>query len=108
MDIQKTMEFILEQQAAMTARQAEHEARMAAHEVRMAEHDKRMVKIDKRIDATTKLIQTGMRMLVQTDEKLKALAEAQLRAEARMGEIDARLDRLIKALSRGTNGHKKN
>ena len=101
MDIQKTMEFIVEQQAAMTARQVEHEARMAGH-------DKRMVKIDRRIDATTKLIQTGMRILVQTDEKLKALAESQLRAEARTGEIDARLDRLIKALSRGTNGHKKN
>jgi len=101
MDIQKTMEFILEQQAAMTARQAERGERMA-------EHDKHMLKIDKRIDATTKLIQTGMRMLVKTDERLKALADAQLRAEQRSAEIDARLDRLIQALSRGSNGHKKN
>jgi cell pole-organizing protein PopZ len=126
MNVQKTMEFILEQQAAMIARQAEHEARLAGHGKQMAEHDKRMAKIDKRIDAITKLIQTGMRILAKTDEKLNALVDAQMRAEARMekfearmekfevkyeqrpAETDARLDRLIKALARGTNGHSKN
>jgi len=121
MDARKTMEFILEQQAVMTARQAEF--------------DERLLKLNKRIDAMGKLVQTGMKILVTTDEKLNALVDAQMRAEARMAkhdermakhdermakhdermakyeertaEMDARLDRLIKALSRGTNGRNK-
>jgi chromosome segregation ATPase len=107
MGARKTMEFILEQQAVMTARQAEF--------------DERLLKLNKRMDAMGKLVQTGMKILVKTDEKLNALVDAQMRAEARMAkhdermakyeertaEMDARLDRLIKALSRGTNGRNK-
>ena len=98
MDVQKTMNFILEQQAGIVALQA---------------------KTDRKIDAIAKLARFGMKMLVKmeeaqgkiqevqkegdyklntlidaqqrTDEKLKALIEAQKRTDERLARTDERL-----------------
>lgn len=59
-----------------------------------------MDKIERRLDATTKLIQAGMKMLVKTQQEnretaraVNALIEAQMRTESK-------LERLIESLSR--------
>jgi hypothetical protein len=70
----------------------------------------RMDKMERRLDATLKIVQTGMKMLVkmqedtrefktETRQAINALIAAQQRS-------DARLDRFIASLGRGgTNGH---
>ncbi len=93
MDVQKTMEFILEQQAhivaTQAAMQAEHAVRMAEHAVQMAEHAARMAEIetvalktDKRLDGLSKIVKFGMKVVLkqaesqkQTDERLNALIQ---------------------------------
>ena len=85
MDVERTIEFILQMQAKS--------------EARMAKMDERMDKFDKRLAATLKLVQTGMKILVKIDQKLLALTEAQLKT-------DRKLDRLIDSWAkRRTNGH---
>src|SRR5262249_31591537 len=69
-DIERTIEFILETQAKA--------------EVRVDAMEKR---IDRRMDAITKLLQQGMRMLVKTDTKLAAIADAQRRTDIRLAEL---------------------
>ena len=51
MDVERTIEFILQMQAKA--------------EARMAKVDDRMDKFDKRLEATRKLVETGMKMLVR-------------------------------------------
>jgi hypothetical protein len=114
MGVEKTMQFILEQQAQLTAHQVDAGARLA--------------RIDKRLDAMAKLVNAGVRLLVKHDEwlarhekaierheklivesrrefdlRLKALTEVQERT-------DRKLDRLIEALhgrrSNGRSGRK--
>ena len=106
MNVERTMEFILEQQAATASWQA---------------------KTDRRLDAIGKLLKTGMRMLVQTDEKLKevAVSHRQLAATVhqlgetvqQLGETvqqlaiaqkgtDRTLSRVIESMRRGSNGNK--
>jgi len=86
MNVERTIEFILEAQAKA--------------EVRMAAHERRMGALDRRMDGVTKLIQQGMRLLVsfqkETDRKINALVDAQQVTEKK-------LQALINRQSR--NGH---
>ena len=93
MDIQKTMAFILEQQAKMAV-----EAQ----------------RTDRRVDSIAKLVHLGMKTLVETDlklnalidaqirtdEKMKALIEAQKRTDGKLARTDAKFERLMAALLR--------
>jgi hypothetical protein len=72
-DVERTIEFILQSQAKA-------EARMGA--------------TDRRVAAIAKLLQQGARMLVQTDTKLKELAAAQKLTNA---ELKAELKELAAA-----------
>jgi len=108
-DVEHTIEFILDVQA----KQSGH-----------------MEAIDQRMDGITKLIQQGMRLLLdnktETDRKINALIDGQLRTEAnveRLSEaqtrIDAKFEQLAEAhkateqalkafidsLRQGNNGH---
>ena len=74
MDVERTIEFILESQARAEARMEKSDARMEKSNARAAAMEKRL---DRRMDAIAKLLQQGMRMLAQTDIKLKELAQAQ-------------------------------
>jgi len=93
----------------------------------MAKMDERMDKFDKRLEATLKLVQTGMKMLVKinhnvialteaqrkTDQKLLALTEAQRKTEQNVlalteaqRKTDRKFDRLMDSLTkRRTKGH---
>ena len=72
MDVERTIEYILQMQAQS--------------EVRIAKADERMDKFDKRLDATRKLVETGMRMLVKNE---KAQGELTLNLEALTGRVDS-------------------
>jgi hypothetical protein len=80
MDVQKTMEFIVQQQAKAEVKAERAEA-----------------KAERQMTAIRKLIQTGMRMIVKNEESIKELAAAQRVTETK-------LQGLIDALRRGGNG----
>jgi DNA-binding Xre family transcriptional regulator len=92
MDVEKTMEFILQQQAKAEAN------------------------AERQMTAIRKLIQTGMRMIVKNEESIKELAAAQKVTEAKLQDLAAaqkvteiKLKGLIDAWRRGGNGrHAKN
>jgi hypothetical protein len=101
MDVQRTMEFILEQQAAMAARQEAMDRRQEAQQ--------------KKIDAILKLIQAGMKwvakheqtlakheeFIAENSRQIKGLLEAQK-------ATDKKLDRLLEArMRRPSNGRSK-
>jgi hypothetical protein len=89
MNVEKTMEFILQQQAKA-------EVEMAAMRQHQADTE---AKADRQMAAIRKLIQTGMRMIVKNEELIKELAQAQK-------VTDAKLQGLIDALRRGANGNR--
>jgi hypothetical protein len=96
MNVERTMEFILRMQAKSEARAERADARAD--------------KFDKRLEATRKLVDTGMKLLVKIeknqaeskkdfDHRLNALLEAQKKT-------DQKLDRLIDFWGkRRSNGH---
>lgn len=71
-----------------------------------------MDKFERRLDATLKIVQTGMKLLVKVQQEnrefreetrraINALVEAQMRSEVKV-------DRLVAALLRsGSNGHRR-
>jgi hypothetical protein len=93
MDVERTIEFILQTQAKAEAR---------------------MDKFDTRLEATRKLVQTGMKMLVKINQQqlvvsgqLAALAgEVRVLTEAQR-KTDRKFDRMIDSWTkRRSNGHR--
>ncbi|HTA71325.1 MAG TPA: hypothetical protein VK776_23725 [Bryobacteraceae bacterium] len=99
MDVERTIEFILQQQAKSEARHAQAEAKQAQAEA----------KAERQMAAIRKLIQTGMRMIVKNEELVK-VTQAELRELAAVQKVtETKLQGLIDALRRGRNGsHRKN
>ncbi|MBM3812809.1 MAG: hypothetical protein FJW20_14375 [Acidimicrobiia bacterium] len=99
MDVQRTMEFILEQQARTAAHlegvAAEQKA-LATEQKGLATEQKKLAsqqaKTEKRVDSLAKIVQTGMKMMLarekRVDERIQALVDSQLR-------LDQRMDRFI-------------
>lgn len=117
MDVERTIEFILQQQARF---EAKAEARAEQYETRQAQAE---AKAERQMTAIRKLIQTGMRMIVKNEELVKAtqaelrelagaqkeLAAAQKEVAAAQKVTETKLQGLIEALRRGRNGsHRKN
>lgn len=77
MNVERTIEFILDAQAKA--------------EVRMAIHERRMAALDRRMDGVTKLLQQGMRLLAsskkETDQKINALIDSQLRTDVVLKQL---------------------
>jgi hypothetical protein len=99
MDVERTIEFILQMQAKS--------------EARITKAEERMDKFDKRLEATRKLVEFGMKLLVKIDQKHLALSE-QVRSNAEQikalteaqRKTDRKFDRLIDSWTkRRTNGH---
>jgi hypothetical protein len=95
MDIEKTMEFILQSQA----RSEENHARFERDHARAMQ---RMDKFDKQIKATENLVRAGTKLVVKYraeqkesdrtfNAKLNALVDSQMRAEERMNRYDERM-----------------
>lgn len=112
MDIEKTMEFILQSQA----RSEQNHARFEQEHARAM---KRMDRTDKQIEGIKKLITTGMKLIVRLEKrddeiqlKIDALVDSQMRAEERMKtheewlrKHDARFERFMEMM-RGRNGNR--
>ena len=98
MDIERTMEFIVEQQAATAAQ-------ITRLGDRLDKVVQRQDKTDRQIKGILTLIRAGMKALVEqgnsTDERINALIDAQERSEKK-------LDRLIQILQgKGRNGRQR-
>ncbi len=100
MDVERTREFLLAQQARADARQERADARLE--------------RIDRRVEAIAKLVQQGMKILARSSEEqrelraeVRLIAQAQKKADARMDRLESTVDRFITALreQRG-NGRK--
>ena len=110
MDVERTIEFILQQQAKAEARAAQMEARAeeraAQYEARAAKAE---AKAERQMSAIRKLIQTGMKLIVKNEEMIKA-TQAELRELAAAQKVtEIKLQGFIASMRRGRNGnHRKN
>ena|SRR2546426_9620046 len=84
MDIERTMEFILNQQARFEANQAKFVANQAKFEANFAKADQRFLKAEKRLDRVERVVAQ------------LASASLRFRNEIRRSQIEA--DRQLKAL----------
>lgn len=94
MDVERTMEFILESQARAEVRMDRAEARM----------DKSEARFEKRINAITKLIQTGMKMLVKLEENQADLQKSLKELAASQKVTDRKLTAFLDSMKKGGNG----
>jgi peptidoglycan hydrolase CwlO-like protein len=93
MNIERKMDFIVENLAALTVSQQ---------------------KTDRQMRGLQTLVKTGMRMLIdlqraqkRTDERMAELAESQKELAAQQKRTDEKFERWLNSLNQGTNGHKK-
>ena len=74
-----------------------------------------MDRVEKRLDATLKIVQTGMKMLVkmekensefrkETREAIHALIESQMRTDATLKALGIKIDRFVDGFRNGGNG----
>jgi len=120
MDIEKTIEFLLSQQAQAEARQARMEKALAqlAEEQRTTQQAQqkteravqRLERLMRRAIAPgVQAIPAGRRqrekMRSEFDEKMTQLAAAQLITEEKLQVVSDKLDRLIDALRGTSDGH---
>ena len=97
-DIERTIQFILESQAKAEIRMDRWEARMERSDARMERSDARIERsdarvaalekrLDRRMDAITRLLQQGMRILVKNQSEIAELRKAQRRTDTKLAEL---------------------
>ncbi|MBZ5725808.1 MAG: hypothetical protein LAP87_12515 [Acidobacteriia bacterium] len=112
MDVERTIEFILQSQAKAEARAAAMDARTAATDARIAASEARF---NKRMDGINKLIKHGMRMIetsrAEWDRKFNALVDAQMRTEEQLRQLaaaqkvtDKKFQAFLDSMRKGRNG----
>jgi septal ring factor EnvC (AmiA/AmiB activator) len=109
MDQERTMQFILDNLAAVTASQQQFAVQTAA----------RAARTDRQIKGMQTLMLTGMKMIVklqkgqrELQKEMKELAAAQKRAGEALADLavsqkrsDQKFDRWLDSLKGGSNGH---
>ena len=107
MDVERTIEYIVQMQARAEERMAKADQRAAKADERAAKADQRMDKFDKRLEATRKIIQVGMKLMAKHDGEMREI-RALIKATAQQQRKTERtLDRFIASLTnRRSNGHK--
>ncbi len=115
MDIERTIQFILESQAKAEIRMDRWEARMERSDARIERSDARVAalekRLDRRMDAITRLLQQGMRILVKNQSEIAELRKAQRRTDTKLAELaeaqtetQRTLRAFIASLRNGRNG----
>ena len=100
MDVAKTIEFILDQQAKTEALRQQNEERWQRNEERWKRAEVRMDRFDKSLDGLRKLVVTGMKMLNRSTAERRAM-EADIRdLVAAQKRTDHKFERLVELLSR--------
>ena len=97
MDVEKTIQAILESQL-----RAEKRADRA--DERMDRAEKRADRFDKQLNATKNLVQKGMQIILKNNAefrfKINALIDSQNRTEAALRKTDEKFNRWLETLSR--------
>lgn len=111
MDVEKTIEFILAQEARAEGQMAAIRAQQAKAEGQMAAIRAQQVKAESQMAAIRKLIQAGMRMIVKQNDSIKEVRESlkevkeDLRELAKAQKVtEIKLQTFIDSLRRGGNG----
>ena len=115
-DVERTIEAILEAQSKTEARAAKHEARMEAMELRIQEArargDSRLElvenRLNRRIDGTNKLIQQGMRILVKIGQNVSRVQKNVDDLAAAQKETQRTLRTFIASIQNGRHGKGRN
>jgi len=90
MDVERTMQFILESQARTSAKLEEVADRQNRAE-------KRMDRFDKSLDGIRKLIRTGMKLMVQ-------IQQAERENKVAIKQLSQRIDAFVASMEKGRNG----
>jgi hypothetical protein len=112
MDVEKTIEFLLNEQAKTEALRLENEALRRENEARWKANDERWARTEKRINA---IIKTGMKALLRHDERINILIATQDRTVQELGasikevaeaqkRTEAALERFLNKRPNGSNG----
>jgi hypothetical protein len=112
MDVEKTIQFLREQQARFDARQAEYEVRQAEYEVRQAEYEVRQAEYEIRGAKYEKRHAAFVEGMIQINDVVLRLATAQERSNAivttlaeRLVELEQNVDALVSAIERHIASH---
>lgn len=112
MDVERTIEFILEQQARIAVWRAEAEERAARHETEIARLDTELRRVDLRLRRAIHLAVQEARNErrrrreadARFDLKMDQLASAHLLTEEKLDKLSDKIDRLVDQSLRGGNG----
>jgi archaellum component FlaC len=108
MDVERTMQFILDSQARAEVRMDRWEERANRADGRMDRMEERAnlmeERFNRRLNGITKIIQTGMKMLVRLEKAQAELAEAQRELAASQKVTDRQLQAFLDSLRKGKNG----
>jgi hypothetical protein len=111
MDMERTMQFIVETLADVAVKQQEAAVRAQRAEQRMDRAEQRMDKIDRNMKGIQTLVKIGMKMMIdlqkgqkRTDQKMAELAEANRETKR---EFKAWLESMRTNGHKGSNGHGK-
>jgi hypothetical protein len=107
-NIERTIEFILQSQAKAEARADRHEARIAKQEARIAKEElraqERERKLDRRMDAIAKLIQQGTKAISRTQIHLDEISQAHKELAQAQAATERTLKAFIASSRNGKNG----
>jgi len=120
MDVERTIEFILEQQAHAAAIRAQHEADMARHQSDIARHEGEIARLDAQLRQVDIRLRRAIRLAVQEarnerkrrqeldarfDLKMDRIASAQLLNEEMIRKLGDKIDKFVDGLRQpGGNG----
>jgi hypothetical protein len=104
MDVERTMQFILETQDRTTATLKELAERQLKADLRMDRHERRMDRFDRSLNGIRKLIQTGMKLMVQNQQAIKQNQEAIRELRLSQKATDKRLNAFLASMEKGGNG----
>jgi hypothetical protein len=108
-DIEKTVEFILEQQAQAEVHRTRTEANLSRLSDGLAQRDRLGARTDARLDRAIRLgvqeARNERRKRRELDEKLTQLAAAQLVTEEKVQRLSDKIDAIVDLRRNGGNGH---
>ncbi len=114
MDMERTMQFIVETLADVAVRQQEAEVRAKKAEARADRADARLDKIERQMKGIQTLVKIGMRGIIELREmqkraqvEMREMRESMKNLSERQKRTDERFDRWLDSMNKGSNGHKK-
>jgi chromosome segregation ATPase len=90
MDLERTMQFIVEQQAQLTASVQKHDEQILKMGEHMHEIDEQMLKIEGRLVQSAELIHNHDQQIGSLTELLGVLAQGEIRLNQRLESMESR------------------